>query len=90
MVLILASLVATEGMLHGLVGCEVDSMRRPYSCQSLFAPSCDYHHEPAPSTTLDNPLHNVRKPSTRDIVIIALEIPLYIAVGDGLTTCILV
>lgn len=41
-------------------------------------------------TTLDMPLHSVRKPSTRDIVIMAFEIPVYMAVGEGLTTCILV
>ena len=39
-------------------------------------------------TTLDRPLHNVLKPSTLEIVTIALEIPEYMAVGDGLTTCI--
>jgi hypothetical protein len=39
-------------------------------------------------TTLDKPLHNVRKPSTLEIVTIAFEIPEYMAVGDGLTTCI--
>jgi hypothetical protein len=39
-------------------------------------------------TTLDRPLHNVRKPSTLEIVTIAFEIPEYMAVGDGLTTCI--
>jgi hypothetical protein len=38
--------------------------------------------------TLDKPLHNVRKPSTREIVTMAFEMPEYMAVGDGLTTCI--
>jgi hypothetical protein len=40
--------------------------------------------------TLDNPLHNDQKPSARDIVTIAFEMPLYMALGDGLTICILV
>jgi len=30
---------------------------------------------PAPTTTLETPLHSVRKPSTLDIVIIALDMP---------------
>ena len=42
---------------------------------------------PAPNTTLDNPLHNDIYPSTREIVAIALPIPVYIAAGVGLTTC---
>jgi hypothetical protein len=45
-------------------------------------------HEPAPSTTLDTPRHNVRKPSTLDMVSMALLMPVYTAVGDGLTICI--
>lgn len=44
--------------------------------------------EPAPNTTLESPLHNVLKPSTREIVTMALEIPVYTAVGEGFTTCI--
>lgn len=39
---------------------------------------------PAPITTLDNPLHSVPKPSTREIVTIAFDMPLYMAPGDGL------
>ena len=45
---------------------------------------------PAPITTLESPLHNDQKPSARDIVTMALEMPLYMALGDGLTICILV
>jgi hypothetical protein len=36
-------------------------------------------------TTLDKPFHSVRKPSTRDIVTMAFDIPLYIAPGEGLS-----
>ena len=43
---------------------------------------------PAPRMTLDNPLHSDMYPSTLEIVAIALPIPLYIAAGVGLTTCI--
>jgi len=42
---------------------------------------------PAPITTLDRPLHSDQKPSARDIVTMALEMPLYMALGDGLTIC---
>jgi hypothetical protein len=45
---------------------------------------------PAPITTLDNPLHSVVKPSTREIVTMAFDMPLYIAPGDGLRIWILV
>jgi hypothetical protein len=45
------------------------------------------YHKPAPSTTLETPLHNVRKPSTLDMVSMALLMPVYTAVGDGLTIC---
>jgi hypothetical protein len=41
-------------------------------------------------TTLDKPFHSVRKPSTREIVTIAFDMPLYIAPGEGLRICILV
>lgn len=43
---------------------------------------------PAPTITLERPLHSVLNPSTRDIVTIAFEMPEYTAVGEGLTTCI--
>ena len=38
-------------------------------------------------TTLDKPFHSVRKPSARDIVIMAFEMPLYMALGEGFTIC---
>jgi hypothetical protein len=41
-------------------------------------------------TTLDNPLHNALKPSALEIVTMAFEIPLYMALGEGFTICILV
>lgn len=43
---------------------------------------------PAPTTTLDRPLHSDIYPSTLEIVAIALPMPVYIAAGVGLTTCI--
>jgi hypothetical protein len=45
---------------------------------------------PAPITTLDNPLHSVLKPSTREIVTMAFDMPLYMAPGEGLMIWILV
>lgn len=41
-------------------------------------------------TTLESPLHSAVKPSARDIVTMALDMPLYMALGEGLTICILV
>jgi hypothetical protein len=41
-------------------------------------------------TTLDNPLHNVVNPSTREIVTMAFDMPLYMAPGEGLMIWILV
>jgi hypothetical protein len=53
-----------------------------------------YHSQvyiPAPKTTLDNPFHNDRKPSTLETVTRALAMELvYVAAGPGFMTCILV
>lgn len=54
--------------------------------RNTFAVLCP----PAPITTLDNPLHNDQNPSARDIVTMAFEMPLYMALGEGFTICILV
>ena len=43
---------------------------------------------PAPNTTLVMPLHIVNAPSVEDIRDTACVIPVYTAVGVGLTTCI--
>lgn len=43
---------------------------------------------PAPNTTLVIPLHIVKAPSVEDIRDTACVIPVYTAVGVGLTTCI--
>jgi hypothetical protein len=59
-------------------------------CQCHAAASLSSLNRPAPIITLDNPLHSVRKPSTREMVTMALDIPLYIAPGDGLMIWILV
>ena len=46
---------------------------------------------PAPRTTLESPFHNDLKPSTLDTVTRALAMEfVYVAVGPGLMTCILV
>jgi hypothetical protein len=45
---------------------------------------------PAPTMTLESPFHNDLNPSTRDIVSTAFDIPVYMALGEGLTNCILV
>jgi hypothetical protein len=50
----------------------------------------DSLNRPAPITTLESPFHNVRKPSTREIVTMAFDMPLYMAPGAGLIIWILV
>jgi hypothetical protein len=40
--------------------------------------------------TLEMPRHNVRKPSTREMVTMAFDMPLYMAPGEGLMIWILV
>ena len=87
----MSTCITAHRMLDCLISSEVDRMCR--TCGSpMSAPSLEVlqlqHHKPAPSTTLDTPLHNVRKPSTLDMVSIALLMPEYTAVGDGLTICI--
>ena len=57
-----------------------------FSCSP--APWDHCRDTPAPTTTLERPLHSDAYPSTREIVAIALPRPLYIAAGVGLTTCI--
>jgi hypothetical protein len=91
--LILPTLITPKSVFCGFVRSKVDCVRR--TCAVLVSPdascqlcrgSCGY--QPAPSTTLDSPRHSVLKPSTLDMVIMALEMPEYTAVGEGLTTCI--
>jgi hypothetical protein len=57
-------------------------------CQLPLPALVAWHNPPAPITTLDSPLQSDQKPSARDIVTMAFEIPLYMALGDGLTICI--
>lgn len=84
----LQSLVPSHCVLNGLVRGEVNRMRRTCSgVSSIHSRLSSSWHEPAPTTTLDTPLHSVRKPSTLDMVTMALDMPEYTAVGEGLTTC---
>lgn len=46
-----------------------------------------FQNGPAPTITLDTPLHNVRKPSALEMVTMAFDMPVYMAVGEGLTIC---
>lgn len=90
-VFVALSFVSAESMLRGLVRCKIDSMRGACIISQLhFAMVYAVVCVPAPITTLDNPLHNDQNPSARDMVTMALEIPLYMALGEGLTICILV
>ena len=91
MMLVALSFVASEGVLRGFVRCKIDGMRGTCTLSVLSAPDSPAQCcLPAPITTLDNPLHNDQKPSARDMVTMAFEMPLYMALGDGLTICILV
>jgi hypothetical protein len=58
--------------------------------QSLLSSLLCPQNQPAPSITLDSPLHNVLNPSTLEIVTIAFDMPVYMPAGEGFTTCILV
>jgi hypothetical protein len=87
--LVLQSLISSHGVLDRLVRCEINGVCGPWTAvSSRKIPSPEICHKPAPTTTLETPLHNVRNPSTLDIVTIALDMPEYTAVGDGLTSCI--
>jgi hypothetical protein len=59
-------------------------------CQCRFEVIRGCIDPPAPIITLDMPRHNVRKPSTREMVTMALDMPLYMAPGEGLIIWILV
>lgn len=90
-VLLVCSCISTHVMLDRFICSEVHRMC--WTCSHpMSAPSPAVfrqgHRKPAPSTTLDTPLHNVRGPSTLDMVTMALLMPVYTAVGDGLTICI--
>jgi hypothetical protein len=91
MVFVALSFVSAESMLCGLVRCEIDGMRGTCTTRQLHsAMICVVVCAPAPITTLDNPLHNDQNPSARDMVTMAFDMPLYMALGEGLTICILV
>lgn len=84
------TLITTHCVLHGLVCCKVYCVSGTCRVISSFL-GCNLancSNPPAPSTTDETPRHNVPKPSVRDIVAIAFEIPLYTADGEGLINCI--
>ena len=85
-------IIATHSPLDDLVGREVDSMS--WTCNNVqlvaqvsleFLPSSVC--VPAPTITLDMPFQSERAPSNRAIVPKAFEMPVYIALGEGLMTC---
>lgn len=86
---LVSTFVASQGVLYSFVGCEIHSMGRTCPALLLALYSCceGGKHEPAPSTTLDSPLHSDLKPSTLEIVTMAFDMPVYMAAGDGLTIC---
>jgi hypothetical protein len=88
MVLFRASFIATERVFGSFIGREIDSMRRPYIASVSKHCKCRVPYEPAPRMTLDSPFHSVLIPSTREMVTMAFDMPVYMAVGEGLTTCI--
>lgn len=91
MVLVALSLVSAEGMLRGLIRCKVNGVGGTCTTVSCVQPwFCALLCSPAPMTTLDSPLHNDQNPSALDMVTMAFDMPLYIALGEGLTICILV
>ena len=68
--------VAAHGLLHNFVCREVHSMRRSFIfCQITVMYSIFPCFSPAPSTTLETPLHNDMYPSALEMVEIALPIP---------------
>jgi hypothetical protein len=89
--LVAAAFVAAKSVLGGFIRCKVDSMRGSWATvNSMASQPCSCLDQPAPMTTLDKPLHNDQNPSAREMVTMAFEIPVYMALGDGLTICILV
>lgn len=81
--------VPAHGLLHDFVGRKVDCVCRSWMLvRLLFCRDRPGRCVPAPSTTLEIPLHKDMYPSTLDIVAIAFPMPVYTAAGVGLTTCI--
>ena len=78
-------LVSRLRMLQNKPHVQVLSQR---SAIHAYSPWIDAKLIPAPMTTLDSPRHNDMYPSIREIVAIALPMPVYMAAGVGLTTCI--
>ena len=52
------SIVSSHSMLDSLEGCKVEGMRRAYTTSLLDTPSVQATHNiPAPTMTLETPLH---------------------------------
>ena len=84
--------ISTHRLFHKFICSKIDGVRRScinnqYPRTSVISSNLEYII-PAPTTTLDSPLHSDMYPSTLEIVAIALPMPVYIAAGVGLTTCI--
>ena len=82
--------IAAHSLLNDFVCCKVNRMCRSCPKNQLSIPFRPRWHAkliPAPNTTLDSPRHNDMYPSTREMVAIALPMPVYMAAGVGLTTC---
>ena len=90
MVFMFPPFIPAHGMFYCFVGCKIHCVCRTCLICYQQPKGKGRIYRPAPKTTLDKPLHSVLKPSTLDIVTIALDMPVYTAVGEGLTTCILV
>lgn len=56
-------LIAPHNMLHCFVGSEIDRMGRTYPDISDYRLLATQMYIPAPTTTLDIPLHKLRNPS---------------------------
>lgn len=74
----LAKLVPPHQVFHGLVRCEVDGMRGAWRAVSRYATYSVVGGQaiPAPTTTLDIPLHRLMKPSPDAILNVPWIMPL--------------
>ena len=74
--MMLIALIAPHSLLHRLIRSKVHRVRRSCrSYKSLAQAIGDIEHKPAPTITLDTPLHNDPKPSILEIVDTAFDRP---------------
>lgn len=89
--MVFAAFITAHAVFYVFVGCKVYCVRRTCDCVNRCDMKCGVCMiAPAPTITLETPLHNALPPSALDIVAIALDMPVYTAAGVGLMTCILV